>query len=157
SFIRTEADEVTYGLHVILRFELESELLAGRLSVADLPGAWKEKMRELLGVVPPSDAKGCLQDVHWSAGLFGYFPSYSLGNLYAAQFWASMRVDMPDLDARIERGDLASVLLWLRSRIHESGSTYTPSELVLRVTGSALDARHFVAYLNEKYSRIYGF
>ena len=157
SFIRTEADEVTYGLHVILRFELESALIAGRLSVADLPGAWKEKMRELLGVVPPSDAKGCLQDVHWSAGLFGYFPSYSLGNLYAAQFWAAMRKDMPDLEERIERGDLASVLGWLGPRIHEGGSTYTPSELVLRVTGSPLDARHFVSYLNEKYSRIYGF
>jgi carboxypeptidase Taq len=155
--IRTEADEVTYGLHVILRFELESELVAGRLSVKDLPSAWNDKMQELLGVVPPDDTRGCLQDVHWSAGLFGYFPSYALGNLYAAQFWAAMKRELPDLDARIEAGDLGSLLLWLRRNIHEPGATYLPGELVLRVTGTELDPSHFSAYLGEKYSRIYGF
>lgn len=157
SFIRTEADEVSYGLHVILRFELESELIAGRLAVRDLPGAWNAKTKELLGVEPPDDARGCLQDVHWSAGLFGYFPSYALGNLYAAQFWASMKKDLPDLDRRLEEGDLASILGWLRAKVHASGASYLPGELVRNATGSSLDPAHFVAYLDEKYSRIYGF
>jgi carboxypeptidase Taq len=157
SLIRTEADEVTYGLHVILRFELEAELISGRLSVKDLPAAWNAKMKELLGIAPPDDAQGCLQDVHWSAGLFGYFPSYALGNLYAAQFWSAMKREMPDLDGRIESGDLASVLGWLRSHVHAPGAIYRPGELVRRVTGSDLDPRHFAAYLNEKYSRVYGF
>jgi carboxypeptidase Taq len=157
SLIRTEADEVTYGLHIILRFELESELISGRLAVRDLPSAWKAKTGELLGLVPPDDARGCLQDVHWSAGLFGYFPSYALGNLYAAQFWAAMEKETPDLEERIESGDLASLLAWLRRGIHQPGAACLPGELVRRVTGSALDPRHFVRYLNEKYSRVYGF
>jgi len=157
SLIRTEADEVTYGLHVILRFELESELIAGRLSVRDLPDAWSEKMRALLGVEPPDDASGCLQDVHWSLGLFGYFPSYALGNLYAAQFWDAMRDDIPGLEASVEDGDLGAPLAWLREKIHASGATYLPGELVRRVTGAALDAGHFTSYLRDKYSRIYGF
>jgi carboxypeptidase Taq len=157
SLIRTEADEVTYALHVILRFELEAALISGRLAVKDLPAAWKAKMQELLGVAPPDDVSGCLQDVHWSAGLFGYFPSYALGNLYAAQFWSAMKKEIPDIDRRIESGDLASLLSWLRKSVHEPGATYLPGELVLRVTGSSLDPSHFVAYLNEKYSRIYGF
>jgi carboxypeptidase Taq len=157
SLIRTEADEVTYGLHIILRFELEAALVSGDLSVRDLPAAWNAKMRELLGVEPPDDASGCLQDVHWSAGLFGYFPSYALGNLYAAQFWSAMKVEMPDLDDRIAAGDLAPLLGWLRSQVHGPGATYRPAELVLRATRSSLDPKHFVAYLNEKYSRVYGF
>ena len=157
SLIRTEADEVTYGLHVILRFEIESALLSGRLAVRDLPGAWNDKMRELLGLVPPDDARGCLQDVHWSFGLFGYFPSYALGNLYAAQLWDAMAGVLGDLDARIEAGDLGSILGWLRTNVHAPGMTYLPSELVARVTGSALDPGRFVRYLGEKYSRVYGF
>jgi carboxypeptidase Taq len=157
SFIRTEADEVTYGLHVILRFELEVELISGRLSVSELPAAWNDKMKELLGVSPPDDAQGCLQDVHWAGGLFGYFPSYALGNLYAAQFWAAMKKEMPDLGDRIEAGDLSSVLIWLRAKVHAPGAIYLPDELLRRVTGSGLDPAHFVAYLNEKYSRVYGF
>jgi carboxypeptidase Taq len=157
SFIRTEADEVTYGLHIILRFELESDLISGRLAVKDLPEAWNAKMRSLLGIVPPDDMHGCLQDVHWSGGLFGYFPSYALGNLYAAQFWATMKKELPDMDSRIESGDLVSLLGWLRKNIHESGATYLPGELIQHVTGSALDPKHFVTYLNEKYARVYGF
>jgi carboxypeptidase Taq len=157
SLIRTEADEVTYCLHVILRFELESDLISGRLAVRDLPAAWNSKMEELLGLVPPDDARGCLQDVHWSAGLFGYFPSYALGNLYAAQFWAAMKKELPDIEARIASGDLASLLSWLRRNIHESGASYLPGELLERVTGASLDPRHFVSYLHQKYSRIYGF
>ncbi len=157
SLIRTEADEVTYCLHVVLRFELESDLISGRLAVNDLPEAWNAKMKELLGLSVPDDARGCLQDVHWSAGLFGYFPSYALGNLYAAQFWSAMKRDLPDLDARIESSDLGSVLGWLRAKIHQPGSSLLPTELVYRVTGSSLDPKHFVAYLDEKYSRIYAF
>jgi carboxypeptidase Taq len=156
SLIRTEADEVTYGLHIILRFELEVDLLGGALSVRDLPEAWNAKMKELLGVVPLDDASGCLQDVHWSAGLFGYFPSYALGNLYAAQFWSAMKKEMPDLDGRIESGDIGSVLSWLRKNIHEPGATFRPAELVERVTHSKLDPKYFVSYLDEKYSRVYG-
>jgi carboxypeptidase Taq len=157
SLIRTEADEVTYGLHVILRFELESDLIAGRLSVEGLPAAWDARMGELLGIEPPSDSAGCLQDVHWSFGLFGYFPSYALGNLYAAQFWDAMRDDIPGLEGRIEAGDLGEPLAWLRERIHAWGAAYLPGELVRRATGSDLDARHFTSYLRGKYSRIYGF
>ena len=157
SLIRTEADEVTYGLHIILRFELESALLSGDLAVRDIPAAWNEKMRDLLGIVPPDDARGCLQDVHWSCGLFGYFPSYALGNLYAAQFWSKMACDMPGLELELGRGELGGGLGWLRSNVHSPGATYLPTELVRRATGSPLDARHFTRYLSEKYSRIYGF
>ncbi len=156
SLIRTEADEVTYGLHIILRFEMEAELLSGRLAVGDVPAAWNAKTRDLLGIDPPSDAKGCLQDVHWSAGLFGYFPSYSLGNLYAAQFVQTMRKDL-DLDGRVREGDYAAVLGWLRKNIHTPGAALLPMELCERVTGRTLDAGHFVEYLNRKYSEIYGF
>ena len=157
SLIRTEADEVTYSLHIILRFELESALLSGHLAAKDLPAAWNEKMKELLGVVPPDDSQGCLQDVHWSGGLFGYFPSYALGNLYGAQFWDAMKVSMPDLEERIARGDLGSVLDWLKTNVHTSGTTYLPGELIERATGSDLDPSHFVAYLNKKYQAVYGF
>ena len=113
-------------------------------------------MKELLGVEPPDDASGCLQDVHWSAGLFGYFPSYALGNLYAAQLWSTMKREMPGLEARIESGDLSGILGWLRAKVHAPGATYRPGELIERVTGTALDPRHFTLYLNEKYSAVYG-
>jgi len=157
SLIRTEADEVTYGLHVILRFELEAELMAGRLAVKDVPAAWNAKAKELLGLTPPDDARGCLQDIHWSMGAIGYFPSYALGNLYAAQFWARMKKDIPGLEAQVESGDVAPVLGWLREKIHRHGTAYLPGELVERVTGEKLDARYFVEYLTEKYSKVYGF
>lgn len=157
SLIRTEADEVTYSLHVILRFEIESDLISGRLAVKDLPAAWNAKMKELLGVVPPNDSKGCLQDVHWSLGYFGYFPSYALGNLYAAQLWDRMKETLPNVEESVERGDVTGVREWLREKIHRHGSTWLPGELIERATGSPLDPRYFVAYLNEKYSKIYGF
>lgn len=157
SLIRTEADEVTYSLHVILRFELEADLMAGRLGVEGLPAAWNRKMKELLGVVPPDDASGCLQDIHWSIGLFGYFPSYALGNLYAAQLWDRFRETLPNVEAGIARGDLAPLREWLREKVHKPGATWLPGELIERATGSALDPRHFVAYLEDKYSKVYGF
>jgi len=157
SLVRVEADEVTYGLHVILRFELEGRLLSGDLAVADLPAAWNDGMKRLLGVVPPDDARGCLQDIHWSMGSFGYFPSYALGNLYGAQWWDAMKAQGLDPKAAVELGDLASILSWLRANVHKPGACYRPGELVERVTGSPLDPSHFVRYLNDKYSGIYGF
>ncbi|HEY9055317.1 MAG TPA: carboxypeptidase M32 [Rectinemataceae bacterium] len=157
SLIRTEADEVTYGLHVIVRFELESELVSGRLRVDDLPGAWDEAYKKLLGIKVPDDARGCLQDIHWSMGAFGYFPSYALGNLYAAQFWDAMKRDLPGLEKSIEEGDLSRPLGWLRKNIHSKGSAMSPAELVKDVTGETLDPKHFAAYLDGKYKTVYGY
>ncbi|MBN1241716.1 MAG: carboxypeptidase M32 [Spirochaetales bacterium] len=158
SLIRVEADEVTYGLHIILRFEIESALVSGRLKVEDVPAAWNAKCKELLGIEPANDGEGCLQDVHWSFGGFGYFPSYSLGNLYAAQFWNAMRKDIPGLDASVaSKAGLEAILAWLRNNIHSKAATLLPDELVLAVTGESLSARHFVKYLEEKYGRVYGF
>jgi carboxypeptidase Taq len=157
SLIRTEADEVTYGLHIIARFELESALISGGIGVADVPEAWNAKIKELLGLDVPDNASGCLQDIHWSMGSFGYFPSYALGNLYAAQFWAKMRADMPDLEKSIESGNCAPALAWLRSNVHKSGTTYLPGELVEKATGAPLDPSHFARYLEGNYSAVYGF
>lgn len=157
SLIRTEADEVTYGLHVIARFELESALFNDSLSVEEIPQAWRAKYHELLGIEAADDRQGCLQDVHWSMGAFGYFPSYALGNLYAAQFWAALKQEIPDIEARISSGDTSAVLGWLRKNIHSQGARYTPAELVKKVTGQALDPTWFEKYLREKYSKIYGF
>lgn len=157
SLIRTEADEVTYSLHVIARFELESALFDGSLDIRDVPAAWQAKYRDLLGIEAPDDRQGCLQDVHWAMGAFGYFPSYALGNLYGAQFWATLKKEVPDIEARIAGGDTQSVLKWLRANVHVHGSRYTPGELVKKVTGQPLDPVWFERYLREKYSRIYGF
>lgn len=157
SLIRTEADEVTYSLHIIARFELEAALFDGSLRVKDVPEAWNAKYLELLGIVPPDDRDGCLQDVHWSMGAFGYFPSYALGNLYGAQFWAALKKDIPDVDTRLAEGDTSAVLGWLREKVHLHGSRYTPGELIQKVTGQPLDPVWFEKYLREKYSRIYGF
>ncbi|MBN2049129.1 MAG: carboxypeptidase M32 [Spirochaetales bacterium] len=155
SLIRVEADEVTYNMHIILRFELETALLEGNLTVADLPLAWNDAMRDLLGVVPPSDAEGVLQDIHWSMGAFGYFPTYALGNLYGAQFFQRLRQEIPDLDRRIEQGDLGCILAWLRENIHVAGSSKTATELLKEVTGKELSVEPFSRYLEEKYSDVY--
>jgi carboxypeptidase Taq len=157
SLIRTESDEVTYGLHIILRYRLEKELIGGTLSVEDAPAAWNAAMRELLGVEVPDDASGILQDVHWAGGLFGYFPSYALGNLYGAQFYATMRRDLPALDSDVASGRFSPSLGWLRDRIHRFGRRCEPGEICERVTGGPLEARFFVDYLNAKYRDIYGF
>ncbi|OHA58228.1 MAG: hypothetical protein A2571_03145 [Candidatus Vogelbacteria bacterium RIFOXYD1_FULL_44_32] len=155
SLIRTEADEVTYNLHIILRFEIEKDLIEGKIKAKDLPALWRAKMKEYLDIEVPSDTLGVLQDVHWSAGLFGYFPTYSFGNLYAAQFYAKMEKDIPNLDRKIAIGDFTVVIEWLRRHIHLTGKTDTASDLVKKVTGEALDPKYFNQYLEEKYSEIY--
>ncbi len=155
SLIRIEADEVTYNLHIILRFELEKAILSGDLNVGDLPAAWNDRMKKLLGVTPSDDSKGVLQDIHWSAGLFGYFPTYALGNLYGAQFAARIRDEVPDLDNRIENGDFGPILDWQRKNIHSFGSIYSAGELCEKATGSTLDPIHFMNYLNGKFKEIY--
>ncbi|MDQ7772072.1 MAG: carboxypeptidase M32 [Elusimicrobiales bacterium] len=157
SFIRVEADEVTYDMHIALRFRLETALLDGSLKVKDLPEAWNAGMKELFGIVPKNDAEGVLQDVHWSQGTIGYFPTYSLGNLMAAQLNEAMRADMPDMDGLIARGEFAPLLGWLREKIHVHGARYFPADLLRRATGKERDAAPFVRYIKEKYSGIYGF
>lgn len=155
SLVRTEADELTYSLHVIIRYEIEKMLINGEVKVADLPEVWNEKYKEYLHVEPKNDAEGVLQDMHWSGGEFGYFPSYALGNLYGAQFLNKMKKDMPSMYADIEKGDLSKVHNWLKENVHKYGCTYKPADLIKRVTGEELTAKYFIDYLNNKYSEIY--
>ncbi|HEX4797333.1 MAG TPA: carboxypeptidase M32 [Humisphaera sp.] len=155
SLIRTESDETTYNLHVLLRFELEEAMLRGDLSAADLPGAWTEKMRHYLGITPPDDAKGCLQDIHWSGGAIGYFPTYTLGNLYAAQFFEKAREDLGDVDGQFAAGNFKPLLDWLRKNVHRPGKTYRPRELVKRVTGKEPTADALLRHLGKK-AQLYG-
>ncbi|MBK8190325.1 MAG: carboxypeptidase M32 [Vampirovibrionales bacterium] len=151
SLIRTEADEVTYNLHILLRYRLEKALISGSLAPAEIPEAWNAGMTEFLGVEAPNDAHGCLQDVHWSGGSFGYFPTYTLGNLYAAQFYHTARQQMPDLDARLSQGDLLTLKNWLNQHIHVFGKTRTAQALALSVTGEALSPQYFLDALRQKY------
>jgi carboxypeptidase Taq len=155
SLIRTEADEATYNLHILLRFEIEQALLNGDLSTKDLPAAWNAKMKQYLGLTPPDDARGCLQDIHWSGGSVGYFPTYTLGNLYAAQFFEQARKDLGDLDTRFAHGDFAPLLGWLRKNIHTHGKRYRAGELVRRVTGRELSAEPLLNHLKRK-AELYG-
>jgi carboxypeptidase Taq len=156
SFIRVEADEVTYNLHIMLRAELEAGLIAGEIQVADLPARWNDAMERYLGVTPTNDAVGVLQDVHWSVGYYGYFPSYMFGNLYASQMATTIAQDLPDLDERIAAGDIHVLIDWIKTHVHQYGSVYQPDELMTRITGGPLDASHFVRYVESKYSDIYG-
>jgi len=157
SFIRVEADEVTYSLHVILRFELEKALLEGSLKVKDIPAVWNQKMHDYLGITPSNDAEGCLQDVHWGFGLIGYFPTYILGNLYAAQFFHAFEKAHSDWQSRVSQGELGFIREWLRTNIHQYGRQYTPEELVQRISGKPLNESDYVHYLNAKYKEIYRF
>lgn len=151
SLIRVDADEVTYPAHVILRYRLERALIAGEMEVADIPDAWQEGMRRLLGVVPPDDRLGCLQDVHWFDGAFGYFPTYTLGAMIAAQLYAAAKEQEPSIPQAIGRGDFAPLLGWLRGHVHQYGSLLWTSDLVHRATGKALDSGVFEAHLRERY------
>lgn len=155
SLIRVEADEVTYPMHVILRYEIEKSLFDGSVTVDELPALWNDKMNEYLGIRPPTDALGVLQDVHWSGGSFGYFPSYTLGAIYACQFFNAMKKQIPDVEQQIEQGNFANIKTWLNKNIHSRGRLYGTDELARRVTGEPLDPRQFVAYLKEKYRGIY--
>ena len=156
SFIRVEADEVTYNLHIMVRFELENDMLEGKVKIVDLPEAWNAKMKTYLGVVPPDDAQGVLQDIHWSGGTIGYFPTYSLGNLVAVQLFDQAKADIPALPTQIAAGQFGDLLSWLRQNVHRHGRKYTPAELVKRVTGGDLTAANYVAYIKTKFSDIYG-
>jgi carboxypeptidase Taq len=156
SLIRVDADEATYNLHILLRFELEQALIADELSAADLPSAWADSMKRLLGLTPPNDAQGCLQDVHWSGGSFGYFPTYTLGNLYAAQFFAKAQVELGDLDEQIRRGELLPLKQWLNRKIHREGQRHRAADLVVAVTGEPLSPRYLLRYLADKLGPLYG-
>ena len=155
-FIRVEADEATYNMHIMIRFELERALMKGDLSVDDLPDAWNAKYREYLGIEVPDDAKGCMQDVHWSMCAMGYFPTYTLGNLYCAQFFEKAMSDMPDLHDQFEQGEFSGLLNWLRTHIHHHGQRYRAAELCEHVTGRPLDSTALVKHLNDKLRPLYG-
>lgn len=154
SLIRTRADEATYNLHILVRFEIEMDIFDGRIDLNEIPEVWNDKYESYLGVRPDNDGVGCLQDIHWSMGAFGYFPSYTLGNLYASQFFDQMKRDM-DVDGLMEKGELRPILSWLRTNIHHRGKLYPASELVKVVTGNKLNEEHFIKYLKVKYAPIY--
>jgi carboxypeptidase Taq len=155
SYIRVEADEVTYNLHILLRFEMEHAFLKGDLAPKDIPGAWNDKFKNYFGIAPSSDAEGCLQDVHWSAGLIGYFPTYTLGNLYGAQFFARAQDDIKYLDDQFAAGNFSELKKWLHDNIHTQGKRYRAGKLVEVVTGKPLDHKYAMDYLRAKYSELY--
>jgi carboxypeptidase Taq len=149
-YIRVDADEVSYGLHVILRFELEQELLAGRLVVKDLPDAWNTRFEELIGLEVPDDRLGVLQDSHWSTGLLGYFPTYLLGSVLSVQIWEKALEAIPDLDEQFERGEFGQLHEWLRTNLYVLGSSFTPAETIERVVGGPIDPQPYLRYLRDK-------
>jgi len=155
SFIRVNADEVTYGLHIILRFEIEKDLIEGKIQVSELPEIWNSKFEDLLGIVPPNDAQGVLQDVHFSGGLFGYFPTYFLGNLYGAQIYAKILEKMPNLPDDYKKGEFSNLLNYLRENIHQYGSIYRANDLINRITGEDLNSDYFLKYIEKKFTPIY--
>ena len=152
SLIRIEADETTYNLHIVLRFELELAMIEGRLEIDDVPAAWDEGVHRLFGLEVPGPVEGVLQDIHWSSGLIGYFPTYSIGNLMAAQLWQRVRADLPDLDGHLERGEFAPLRDWLGENVHRPGRTYEPRELLRRITGEELQVEPLIGYLRAKLS-----
>ncbi len=154
SMIRVEADELTYSLHIMVRYEIERMIFSGEVEVKDLPRIWNEKMVEYLGIKPKDDAEGVLQDVHWSAGLMGYFPTYALGSAYAAQFYYTMMKEL-DIDKLVKENNIKEINNWLKEKIHQYGSSKTPKQLLLEVTGEPFDPKYFVKYLKEKYTKLY--
>ncbi len=155
SLIRVEADECTYNLHIMVRFEIEVALVEGDLTVADVPAAWNEKIKSYLGLTVPDDAQGCLQDIHWAHGCLGYFPTYALGNLYAAQLFEQLEADFPEVWMNVAQGDFSAILNWLRPRVHELGRRQSASEIVESATGKAPDAEAYLRYLERKYTALY--
>jgi carboxypeptidase Taq len=154
-YIRVDADEVTYNIHVLIRLELELAIFREVLTVDDLPSAWNEKMKQYLDIVPPDYSLGVMQDVHWSAGMFGYFPTYTLGNIYAAQIFEKINEDIPGLHADFEKGCFDSLKKWLNEKIHEQGQSLGANELILNLTSKQPDSKSFMNYCNEKYGQIY--
>jgi len=152
-----EADEVTYNLHIMLRFELEQEMIAGRISVADLPAAWNDRMESWLGIRPENDTDGVLQDIHWSLGAIGYFPTYALGNLMSVQLFNAAERDIPALNEQIATGQFAPLLGWLRSNVHQYGRRRSANELLEKATGSTLNAAPWLDYIRQKFGALYGF
>lgn len=157
SLIRTEADEVTYCLHIILRYEIEKAIFRDNVPVDDLPQLWNDKMEELLGIRPENDAEGILQDMHWSDGSFGYFPSYLLGSMYDGMFLEALEKEKGSVDTILREGRIHEITAWLNENIHRHGSRYTSAEVLERVCGQALSAQPLLHYFNEKYARLYGF
>ncbi len=155
SYIRVEADELTYNLHVLVRFEIECDILTGKLKVKDIPEAWNAKYTEYLGVTPRNDAEGCLQDVHWSMGSIGYFPTYSMGNLLSYQIWNALEKDIPNTAELMAAGNFAPILTWLRDNVYAQGKRYTPKDLIQKVTGKPIGAADYLAGLDKKYKQIY--
>jgi carboxypeptidase Taq len=155
SFIRVEADEVTYNLHIMIRFELEQQLISGNLRPADVPGAWNRAYRDSLGITPSNDSEGCLQDIHWSGGMLGYFPTYALGNMYAAQLFSTAREALGNLDAQFARGEFAPLKEWLNANVHHEGRRFLAGRLIERITGSPLSHRPLVKHLETKFGEIY--
>ena len=155
SLIRVEADEVTYPLHIILRFEIERDLIAGTLKVRDIPEAWNEQMGALLGVTPPTYSEGCLQDIHWSMGALGYFPSYTLGNLYASHLFTGFEKQNPDWKNKVTGGELLFIKQWLGTHVHQYGRKYTSKELLQKATGTPVSSKAYIDYLKNKYGSIY--
>jgi carboxypeptidase Taq len=156
SLIRVEADQVTYNLHIVLRFELELEIFGGELDLRDLPEAWNGRMRDYLGIEVPDDANGVLQDVHWAGGIFGYFPTYALGNIVAGQLWERIESEIPDTDERIRQGELAGLRDWLRENLHRHGNKFMPKELIERVVGGPIDVEPYLGQLRARAAEIYG-
>jgi carboxypeptidase Taq len=156
SFIRVEADEATYGLHIVLRFELEQELIEGHVAVADLPEVWNGRFKEYLGLDVPDDANGVLQDVHWAAGLIGYFPTYAIGNIVAGQLWERARADLAELPELLEAGELSTLREWLREHVHRHGAKFSTGELLERIVGEPIRVAPFVSYLKEKVADVHG-
>ena len=154
SFIRVEADELTYSLHIMVRYEIERLLMNDEIQVKELPKVWNEKMVEYLGIKPSNDEEGVLQDVHWSAGLFGYFPTYALGSAYAAQFYYAMKKEL-DVEGLIKANKIEDINKWLKNKIHQYGKSKSAQELLLEVTGEEFDAKYYVKYLKEKYGKLY--
>jgi len=154
--IRIYADEVTYNLHIMFRFEIEEALIKGEIEVKDLPEIWNSKMQEYLGILPENDAKGVLQDVHWSLGYFGYFPSYMLGNLYAAQLFDAVKREIRDLEEEITKGNLKPLLAWLREKVHPFGLVREAPDLLREVTGEVPNSQYWMEYIKEKFDQIYG-
>ena len=155
SFIRVDADEVTYNLHIILRFELEKKIINNNFPISDIPELWNNKMEELLGIIPPDDSKGILQDVHWSEGIFGYFPTYILGNLYSAQIYSNMLKHNPHLNDEIKSGHFNNMVSYLKENVYQYGKIYSSNDMIIKITGESLNLKYYIKYLKEKYFQIY--